>query len=190
MKANIDPYRFIYLPSHSGDDENINCSSPLEHFSIKVWNSVLHTLPKAILKCWLSPDDLLICSLYSSPLLSQHHPHAFLSPLSLFCLTASRLLFCAHSWQSAPCPHLLNTTAIASQARSLASALLLIRPLTAACLHGCQAEGLAACLSAGVVVHVCLSVRLSLQVISWVGSGCKNDNTDTNSRAAATSHLK
>lgn len=138
----------------------------MEHFSIKILNSIIHTPLGVVLKCWLSwfccPPFLpvfclfFVClSVFTLPPLSTNFVpsfHLFLFSFLHLHLTPSA--FSVLRADSPPCPHLLNTTAIASQACSWAAALLLIRPLTAACLPACTAVSLK------IWLLVCLLVML------------------------------
>lgn len=168
----------------------------MEHFSIKILNSIIHTPLRVVLECWLSWWDILLppfspcitslllmyLNFHSLP--SQHQFCAFLPPLSLFLPTASPhtvCFFCTQSWQSSlptlaeyhsysltglflgcclAADQTFNSCLPFCQPACLPACLSACLPV---CLYGCQSEDLAACLSAGGVVHVWFSARLSLQ---------------------------
>lgn len=131
---------------------------------------MIHTPLRVVLKCWLwcwdiPPPSFSPCvtsllrtspSFHSLP--SQHQFCAFLPPLSLFFsflrLHLTPSAFSVLGADGPPCPHLLNTAAVASQACSWAAASLLIRPVTAACLSACMAVSLK------LWLRVCLLVVL------------------------------
>lgn len=140
-----------HAPTHSLSYFNKTCRSCSRKIqNISQCTNMLNSVPHTCLKCvWnLNLPSSFTFPPNSAPFFFPSPPHALFQQLHLFLV----LLFHAHSRRSPPCPHLLNTSAIGSQACSWAPALLLMRPLTAACLQGCQSEGLAACSSAGVVL--------------------------------------
>ena len=150
----------------------------MEHFSIKILNSIIHTPLGVVLKCWLSwfccPPFLpvfclfFVClSVFTLPP-PQHQFRAFLPPLSLFFPTSSPhtvCFFCAQSWQSS-LPTLAEYHSYSLTGLFLGCCLAADQTFNSclpACMHGCQSEDLAACLSAGEVVHLWFSARLSPQ---------------------------